>query len=294
MRIEPLFHEPTFTLTYLVFDEATRDAIVIDPVLDFDPASGKVSTEALEKLARAIDERGLRVHWVLETHVHADHLSGSDWLKKKYGAGVAISERVVEVQRVFQGIFELQELRTDGGQFDRLLKHGEVLRAGPLAIEVRATPGHTPACTSFVVGDAVFTGDALFLDDIGVGRCDFPRGDAAALYDSVTKQLWTLPDDTRVFVGHDYPPSGKRSWQASTTIGASKRSNAQLNERLTRAGFIEQRTARDRTLSAPRLLYPSVQVNVDAGRFPSAGPGGQRFLKIPLQGLAPTGQPAAA
>lgn len=287
MHIEPLFHEPTSTLTYVVFDEATRDAVVIDPVLDFDAASGKVSTEALEKLSRFIDERALRLHWVLETHVHADHLSGSDWLKSTYQVKVAISERVTEVQRVFQGVFDLSTLRTDGSQFDRLLKDGEVLQAGSLSIEVRATPGHTPACTSFVIGDAVFTGDALFLDDVGVGRCDFPKGDAAALYDSVTRQLWTLPDATRVYVGHDYPPAGKRAWQASTTIGESKRSNAQLNTSLTRQDFIDRRTARDRTLSAPRLLYPSVQVNVDAGRFPAAGPQGQRFLKLPVQGLSP-------
>ena len=287
MHIETFFDERTSTLTYVVFDEITKDAVVIDPVLDFEPSSGRLWTESLEKLVQFIDVNSLKLHWVLETHVHADHLSGSDWLKSRYGAKLAISRRVTEVQTVFQGLFDLSDLKTDGSQFDRLVSDGEALQAGSLAIEVRATPGHTPACTSYVVGDAVFTGDALFLDDVGVGRCDFPKGDAAALYDSVTKKLWTLPDATRVFVGHDYPPAGGRSWKASTTIGDSKRKNVQLNIEITGPQFVERRTARDRGLSAPRLLYPSVQVNVDAGRLPGPGPHGQRFLKLPVQALKP-------
>lgn len=282
MNIEPFFDERTATLTYLVFDEVTKDAVVIDPVLDFDPAGGKLWTESLERLSAFIDARGLKLHWVLETHVHADHLTGSEWLRRRYGAKLGVSARVTEVQKVFQGVFDLAELKTDGSQFDRLLADGEKLRAGSLAFEARATPGHTPACTSFVIEDAVFTGDALFLDDVGVGRCDFPRGDAAALYDSVTQKLWTLPDATRVFTGHDYPPAG-RTWKASTTIQESKRRNVQLNVEMTRAAFIEKRQARDRGLSAPRLLYPSVQFNVDAGRLPRPVASGQRYLKVPLQ-----------
>ncbi len=281
MHIEPFFDERTSTLTYVVHDEATKDAVVIDPVHDFEPAGGRVWAESLEKVSQFITSSGLALHWVLETHVHADHLTGSEWLKKRFGAKVAISKRVTEVQTVFQGVLDLRDLKTDGSQFDRLLADGEVLRAGSLEVKVLATPGHTPACSSFVVGDAVFTGDALFLDDIGVGRCDFPKGDAAALYDSVTRKLWVLPDSTRVFTGHDYPPAS-RTWRASTTVGASKRTNAQLNVELTREEFIERRTARDRGLQAPRLLYPSVQINVDAGRLPMPVLGGQRFLKIPV------------
>lgn len=283
MQVQPFFDERTFTLTYVVFDEATRDAVIIDPVLDFEPAGGKLWTESLDRVAAYIAEQKLSPRLVLETHAHADHLSGAQWLKSRYNVPLAVSRRITEVQETFRDVFDLAELRVDGGQFDRLLEHEEIVTAGSLRIKALATPGHTPACMSFLIGDAVFTGDALFLDDIGVGRCDFPRGDAAALYDSVTTRLWTLPDSTRVYTGHDYPPQG-RAWQAMTTIGESKRKNAQLNVELTKAQFVEKRTARDRTLQPPRLLYPSVQVNIDAGRLPAPGRNGTRFLKLPLRG----------
>lgn len=284
MHVEPFFDERTFTLTYVVFDEASRRAVVIDPVLDFEPTSGKVWTESVEKLAAFIDQLKLDVRFVLETHAHADHLSGSQWLKKRYGAQVAISARITEVQRVFKDVFDLEALRTDGTQFDVLLSDGQVLELGALKLEAIATPGHTPACMSFKVGDAVFTGDALFLDDVGVGRCDFPKGDAGALYDSVTQRLFTLPPTTRLFVGHDYPPAG-RTWRAMTTVEQARAANVQLKASLAKSEFVDKRTARDRTLSPPRLLYPSVQVNVDAGRLPAPRANGRRYLVTPLSGL---------
>lgn len=284
MNIEPFFDERTFTITYVVFDEASRDAVIIDPVLDYEPSGGKLWTESLERLAAFVDEKRLTVHHVLETHAHADHLSGSQWLKKRYGAKVGISERIVEVQGVFKDVFALDELPTDGRQFDVLLKDRQVLKAGTLELTAIATPGHTPACMSFQVGDAVFTGDALFLDDVGVGRCDFPKGDAAALYDSVVSRLFSLPDATRLFVGHDYPPAG-RTWRAMTTVGSAKQANAQLTSTMSKPIFVEKRTARDRTLSPPRLLYPSVQVNIAAGQLPVARANGRRYLVTPLTGM---------
>ncbi len=283
LRVQPFFDERTSTLSYVVFEPSTKDAFVIDPVLDFEPASGRVWTESVEKLAAFLDAEHLVPRFILETHAHADHLSGSQWLKQRYGAPIAVSARIREVQEVFQGVFAWPELRTDGSQFDRLLEDDDTLFAGPLRLRALATPGHTPACMSFQVEDAVFTGDALFLDDVGVGRCDFPKGDAGALYESVTRALFTLPDETRLFVGHDYPPPG-RSWQAMTTVGAAKKANVQLRADMAKAEFVEKRTARDRTLTAPRLLYPSIQVNVVAGRLPDPQAGGRRFLKLPLTG----------
>lgn len=283
MRIEPFFDERTSTLTYVVFDEATRDAVIIDAVLDYDAASGKAWTESLERVAAFVEAQRLGVRLVLETHAHADHLSGSQWLKARFGAPVAASQRITRVQATFKEVFAWPEFEADGRQFDRLLQDDERVQAGSLAFEVLPTPGHTPACTSFRFGDAVFTGDALLLDDVGVGRCDFPGGDAGALYDSVTRRLFTLPESTRLFVGHDYPP-GKRSWQAATTVADAKRKNVQLDGATSRDDFVRRRTERDRTLSAPRLLYPSLQVNIAAGELPAAEPGGRRFLKIPLTG----------
>ena len=288
MSIEA-FHDPaTFTLTYVVHDPATRDAIVIDPVLDYDPASSRTSTASVERVAAFVQERGLTLHYVLETHAHADHLSGSQYLKRRFGARVAIGERIVEVQEVFGPVFDMAPPFTpDGVQFDRLLADGERFMAGSLAIEVIATPGHTPACVSYRMGDAVFTGDALFIEDYGTGRCDFPRGNAEALYTSVHDRLYALPDATRVFVGHDYQPNG-RPLRWETTIGASKELNVQLRASTSRQEFVDRRRARDATLSAPRLLYPSVQVNIDAGRLPRPHANGRRYLVIPLDPGKPT------
>ncbi len=288
MKIHSFYEPKTSTLTYVVFDEATRDAIIIDPVLDYDPLPSQTSTGSVEKVVAFVDEQKLRVHYVLETHAHADHISSSQYLRRRLDARVAIGERITEVQKTFQDIFDLgPDFKTDGSQFDRLLKDGEVFNAGSLRIEVIATPGHTPACVSYKLEDALFTGDALFMEDQGTGRCDFPRGSAEALYHSIHERLYTLPDETRVFVGHDYQPNG-RELRYETTLGTEKRRNVQLRSDTPREEYIRFRTERDRTLAQPVLLFPSVQVNVNAGRLPEPHANGHRYLSVPLNLFKPT------
>ncbi len=285
-QIKAFFDDRTSTVTYVVSDPVTHDAVVIDPVLDYDPATGTTFTESVDEVTAYVSGEGLRVHYVLETHAHADHLSSSQLLRRRFDAKIAIGERIREVQTTFQPIFDLPaSVPTDGSQFDRLLAAGEVLRAGSLAFEVVPTPGHTPACVTYKIDDAVFTGDALFLEDYGTGRCDFPRGSADALYDSI-QRLYALPDATRVFVGHDYQPGG-RAVRWETTIGASKQRNPQLSATTTRAQFVTLRRARDASLDAPKLLLPSVQINLDAGRLPAPHANGNRYLMVPLNVLKP-------
>jgi len=288
MTIKPFFDPQTFTLTYLVYDPETRDAIVIDPVLDYDAGGSQTSTASVETVAKFIDSEALKLHYVLETHAHADHLSGSQYLKSHFGAQVAIGARITEVQDTFKTLFDLpQDFPTDGSQFDRRLVDGELLQAGTLAIRVIATPGHTPACVSYHIKDALFTGDALFIEDYGVGRCDFPRGSASDLYRSVHARLYALPDATRVFVGHDYQPGG-RPMRFETTIGRSKAENVQLKQSTSEESFVRFRKERDATLAAPKLLFPSVQVNVNAGRLPRPHANGRRYLSIPINLFRPT------
>ena len=276
------FYDPrTYTLTYVVWDADTRDAVVIDPVLDYDPNGSKTWTESVDQVTAFIREHDLSLRYVLETHAHADHLTASQLLRKRFDAKVVIGERITAVQETFKPIFDFGgEFATDGSQFDTLLKDGETLEAGALKIEAIATPGHTPACLTYKVGDAIFTGDALFMDDYGTGRCDFPKGSADDLYQSV-KRLYALPDETRVFVGHDYQPGGREvRWQ--TSIGKSKANNPQLRAETGKDEFVKMRQERDATLAAPRLLLQSVQVNVNAGRLPKPRANGQRYLEIPL------------
>ncbi|MEZ4257374.1 MAG: MBL fold metallo-hydrolase [Polyangiales bacterium] len=242
----------------------------------------------MDRVSRFIRTNELRVHYILETHAHADHLSGSQLLKRRFGSKIAIGDRIREVQETFKAVFDLDEaFPTDGSQFDVLLKDGERVKAGTLDIGVIATPGHTPACVTYQVDDAVFTGDALFMEDYGVGRCDFPRGSAEALYASVHEKLYHLPDATRVFVGHDYQPNG-RPVRFETTIGASKQANLQLREHTSEEEFITARNARDKTLAAPRLLFQSVQVNIDAGRLPPERSNGRRYFALPVNPFSPT------
>ena len=282
LMIEPFYDPATYTLTYVVFDGEKGDAVVIDPVLDYNVLSSRITNHSVSRVADFIAAKKLRLHYVLETHAHADHLSGSQYLKKRFGARIAIGARIQEVQRVFKDIFDLPEtFDTEGRQFDRLLGDREAFSAGSLPVEVIATPGHTPACVTYKIGDAIFTGDALFIEDYGTGRCDFPKGSADALYTSVHDRLYTLPDATRVFVGHDYQPND-RPLRYQTTIGASKEKNVQLRLATSRDEFVSKRTARDATLEAPRLLYPSVQVNIDAGTLPAPHANGRRYLTIPL------------
>ena len=287
MHIEAFFHAATSTLTYVVFDEATRDAVVIDPVMDFDPVGNTTSLESVQGVVRYIEEHGLRLRFVLETHAHADHLTAAQFLRRRFDVPVAIGEHISEVQETFRGLLDLgASFAVDGSQFDRLLADGERLSAGSLEVGVIHTPGHTPACVTYRIGDAIFTGDALFVEDYGTGRCDFPRGSAPDLYDSIQK-LYTLPDETRVFVGHDYQPDG-RDVRFETTIGASKAHNPQLDAETTKDGFVRFRQERDATLAAPRLLFPSIQVNVDAGRLPAPHANGVRYLRIPIDLKHPT------
>ena len=283
MEVEAHFHEATSTLTFLVSDEQSKDAVVIDPVLDFDAQTSATATTSVDALAEKIRAAGLRLLYILDTHVHADHMTGSQALKQHFpDARVAIGARITEVQQTFGQIFALDdEFRRDGSQFDQLLDDGATIEAGSLKIKVIHTPGHTPACASYRVGDALFTGDALFMPDFGSGRCDFPAGSAEALYDSITK-LYSLPDETRVFVGHDYQPGG-RSLAFETSIGESKRSNRHLRAETSKKEFVSFRTERDAGLKPPKLLFASLQVNIRAGVLPAADAEGRRFLKIPLK-----------
>lgn len=279
MKIETLFDPRTFTLTHVVWDEATKDAVVIDPVLDYEPVGSYTWAESVDRVEQVLTRESLKLRFILETHAHADHLSGSQVLKARRGAGVVIGERIREVQETFKPIFDLPALKTDGSQFDRLVGDGEKLAAGSLQIEVIGTPGHTPACVSYLIGDALFTGDALFMDDYGTGRCDFPRGSASDLYDSI-QRLYRRPDATRVFPGHDYPEA--REVRFETTIGASKKNNPQLAANTSREDFIRFRKTRDAKLAAPKLLFQSVQVNIDAGRLPELKSSGFRYFHVPL------------
>ncbi|MBE7485209.1 MAG: MBL fold metallo-hydrolase [Polyangiaceae bacterium] len=283
-EVQAFFDQRTFTLSYVVWDEETRDAVVIDAVLDYEPVGSYTWTESVDQISTFVREKGLKLHYALETHAHADHLSGAQLLRRRFDARVVIGERIREVQEVFKNVFDLgPDFAVDGSQFDQLVKDGEVFHAGSLPIEVIATPGHTPGCVSYQIGDAVFTGDALFMEDYGTGRTDFPKGSAEALYDSIQK-LYALPDSTRVFVGHDYLPNGRKvKWE--TTIGASKRLNVQLNAATSREEFVKMRTERDKGLAAPKLLFPSVQVNVNAGKLPEPRPNGIRYLATPLNFL---------
>lgn len=282
--VKEFFDKATWTLTYVVYDSATKDAVIMDPVWDYDPAASKMSTQSAEQVLAFVKENNLKVHYILETHAHADHVSGSQFLKEKLpGSKIGIGAKITEVQKVFKDVFNLDpNFKTDGSQFDLLLKEGEILEAGSLKIETIYTPGHTPACSSYVVDDSVFTGDALFMPDYGTGRCDFPAGSANDLYTSVHEKLYKLPDHYKVYVGHDYLPNG-RALAFQSTIGEEKAKNIQLKSETQRTDFVEFRNTRDKSLAAPRLLLPSVQVNIDAGHLPQPEDNGKRYLKIPVR-----------
>jgi glyoxylase-like metal-dependent hydrolase (beta-lactamase superfamily II) len=283
MQIKTWFDKDTYTLTYCVYDAATKDAVVIDAVWDYDQASGAIRQNSVNEVTEFIKSQQLKLHYILETHAHADHLTGAQPLKKNFPeAKVAIGSGIVEVQKVFKSVFNLGDhFAVDGRQFDVLLADGSETKAGSLTIKTMFTPGHTPACASYLIGDAVFTGDALFMPDSGTGRCDFPAGSAELLFDSIQK-LYKLPDSTRLFTGHDYQPNG-RPLSFESTIGEQKKSNIQLKDTTSKAEYVAFRTARDKTLSAPRLLLPSIQVNIDAGRLPAPESNGKSYLKTPLK-----------
>lgn len=289
MEIKAFFDPRTWTVTYVVFDANTRDAVVIDPVLDYEPQASRTWTESVDEVISFCKSRELHVHYILETHAHADHLSGSQAIKAAFPeARIGIGTHITDVQRMFKGIFDLPtDFPTDGRQFDTLLADGESVEAGTIHIETLYTPGHTPACVTYKIGDAVFTGDSLFMPDMGTGRCDFPGGDANAMYDSIQK-LYALPDETRVFVGHDYAPGGREiAWE--TTIGDEKAWNVQLPAGMSREQYVQFRSARDKSLAAPKLLFQSVQVNVDAGKLPTPHANQIRYLRIPINVFRPDG-----
>lgn len=283
LQVKEFFDKNTWTLTYVVWDGQTRDAVVIDPVMDYDPASSKTSEESCKFVIEFLKSKNLSLHFILETHAHADHLSGSQILKKEFPKSlIAIGEKITKVQEVFKNVFDLPEdFRTDGSQFDRLLKDGEEFEAGSIHIKTLFTPGHTPACVSYLIDKNVFVGDALFMPDYGTGRCDFPAGSAEDLYRSIHGRLYELPEDTKVYTGHDYLPKG-RPLKFVSTVAEEKNDNIQLKAQTSLEDFVRLRTERDRMLSAPRLLLPSVQVNIDAGHLPNPATNGKRYLKIPI------------
>lgn len=280
--VTAFFDRPTYTVSYVVADPATHRCAVIDSVLDYDPASGRTSTDSADKLADFVRSNNLEVDWILETHVHADHLSAAPYLKQQLGGKIAIGAQVVNVQSVFSGIFNAEkEFNTDGRQFDHLIADGETLSIGNMTLKAMHTPGHTPACMTYVTGDAAFVGDTLFMPDYGTARTDFPGGDAATLYQSIQK-IFALPADTRLFMCHDYKAPNRDEFRWETTVAEEKASNVHVHDGVDEAEFVKFRQARDATLAMPRLILPSVQVNMRAGELPPPEDNGNRYLKIPL------------
>ena len=280
--IEAFFDEPTNTISYLVADPVTGDAAVIDPVLDFDLASGEADIRSAERILACAAARGWTIVMVLETHAHADHLSAAPYIKAKTGAPIAIGEHIKDVQKIFRPVFAMDDLKTDGSDFDRLLRDGERFAIGELTVEVLHVPGHTPADVAYHISDAVFVGDSLFMPDYGTARADFPGGDARALFRSVSKLL-NLPGETRLFMCHDYKAPGRDEYRWETTVAEERRANVHIHDGVSENEFVAMREARDATLSAPKLLLPSIQVNVRAGHFPPAEANGVQYLKIPVK-----------
>ena len=280
--IRAFFDEATNTVSYLVADPQTKQAAIIDPVLDYSPNSGTVDVRSVSAIVAAAEAAGYSVVWSLETHAHADHLSGSPYVKAKTGARIGIGENIREVQRIFRPVFNATDLKTDGSDFDHLFADGERFRIGGLEVEVIYTPGHTPACVSYKIGDAVFVGDTLFMPDYGTARADFPGGDAHELYRSI-QRLLSLPPETRLFMCHDYKAPGRDHYAWETTVAEERQNNVQVGGGVSEDRFVAMRNARDATLSAPTLLLPSIQVNMRAGRFPAAEANGVKYLKIPVK-----------
>jgi glyoxylase-like metal-dependent hydrolase (beta-lactamase superfamily II) len=279
--IRAFFDPATNTVSYLVADPATRRAAIIDPVLDYDAGSGVFDTASADTILREASARGLTIAWVLETHVHADHLSAAPWIAARTGARIGIGEHVREVQRIFIPVFTADDLAPDGSVFDRLFADDEVFALGELAVRVLHTPGHTPACAAYLIGDALFAGDTLFMPDSGTARADFPGGDARQLYRSI-KRLLALPPATRLFVCHDYKAPGRDDFAWETTVGAQAARNRHVHDGITEDAFVALREARDRSLAAPALLHQAIQVNMRAGHLPPPDANGVRYLRVPI------------
>ena len=282
--VKAFFDEATFTVSYVVSDPRTSRAAIIDPVLDYEPSSGRTSTGSADQIVKFIREADLTVDWILETHVHADHLSGAPYLKEKVGGRSAIGSKVTTVQNTFKGVFNLSELAIDGSQFDHLFDNGETFKVGNIDGHVIATPGHTPACITYVIGDSAFIGDTLFMPDYGTARTDFPGGSATTLYNSVQKIL-SLPDETRLFMCHDYKAPGRDEYAWETSVMEERDNNIHINKSVSEAEFVALREKRDAQLDMPKLILPSIQVNVRAGHLPEPEDNNIRYLKIPLDTL---------
>lgn len=283
--IKAFFDERTWTVSYVVADNATQAAAVVDPVLDFDFRSGRTTTDQADKVLAHIRDHGLEVQWILETHAHADHLSGARYLQEHVGGRIAIGEGIKEVQATFKKLYNLdRNFLPDGAQFDHLFKDDEVFKIGNIEARALWVPGHTPADMAYMVNDAVFVGDTLFMPDVGTARADFPGGDAHTLYRS-TRRILALPPETKIFVCHDYPPNGSREAAWETTVAEQRASNIHVRDGVSEEEFVKMRNARDAMLEVPTLILPSIQVNIRAGRLPPAEDDGVSYLKIPLNAL---------
>ncbi|MCB9955489.1 MAG: MBL fold metallo-hydrolase [Caulobacterales bacterium] len=281
-QVTAFFDEPTFTVSYVVVDPATKKCAVVDSVLDYDPASGRTNTESADEVIGFIKREGLELEWILETHVHADHLSAAPYIKERLGGKVAIGSNITVVQETFGKIFNAgTEFERDGSQFDALFRDGDVFHLGTINARAIHTPGHTPACMTYLIGDAGFVGDTMFMPDYGTARADFPGGDAHTLYKSIQK-IFALPDATRLFMCHDYKAPGRNEYRWETTVGDEKKTNIHVHDGISEDEFVAMRTARDKTLSMPRLILPSVQVNMRAGELPPAEDNGVHYLKMPI------------
>jgi len=283
--VRAFFDEPTNTISYLVTDPRTKAAAIVDPVLDYDHASGKASTKSADAILAVANAEDARIDWILETHAHADHLSGAPYIKLKTGAKVGIGEHIRDVQKIFRPVFNATDIKGDGSEFDRLFKDGERFPLGELEVEVLHVPGHTPADVAYKIGDAVFVGDTLFMPDYGTARADFPGGNARSLFRSV-KRLLALPASTRLFMCHDYKAPGRDHYAWETTVGEERAHNVHVREGVSEDEFVAMREARDTTLAAPHLLMPSIQVNMRAGKLPPADANGVQYLKIPVKLVA--------
>ena len=280
-QIQAFFDEATFTVSYLVADPATREAAIVDPVLDFDPKAGRTASKSADAILAAAKRGDFKIAWILETHAHADHLSAGAYLREKTGAKIVIGANITTVQKTFGPIFNLKTLAGDGADFDRLVKGGDTIALGSFDIEVIDTPGHTPACVSYIIADAVFVGDTLFMPDYGTARADFPGGDARVLYRSI-KRILALPPETRLFMCHDYKAPGREAYAWETTVAQERAANIHVKDGVSEEAFVALRTARDKTLAMPVLILPSIQVNIRSGRLPAPEDNGVAYLKLPL------------
>jgi len=285
IEIKAFFDKTTFTVTYLVSDKQSRESIIIDSVLDFDAPSGRTSTTSADQVIDYAQAKQLKIKWILETHAHADHLSAAPYLKSKLGGIIAIGLHIKDVQSTFKSVFNFEkEFPADGSQFDQLLSEGDSFKIGETEIQVLHTPGHTPACVTYLIDDAAFVGDTMFMPDFGTARTDFPGGDAATLFKSI-KRILELPKETRIFTGHDYMAEGRNEFAWESTVALQKEKNIHVNDNVTEKEFIDFRTTRDATLDMPNLILPAVQINIRAGNMPPKEDNGIAYLKLPIDAL---------